>query len=342
VSIALNFYLWSKEKLMGNLFRLCALLFIGVVLTSSLYAASPVRQTRQQYIDKFARIAVLEMIEHHIPASITMAQACLESADGNSELTTKSNNHFGIKCKSNWTGPTVRHNDDFNNECFRKYKTAEESFKDHSLFLTSNTRYGFLFAYDIRDYKKWAYGLKKAGYATDPAYPAKLIKIIEDFRLYELDQLDWKYVKDDGEAQRHSSLFGWLKKKSPKKELAVASGFLPRKIEKRNGRKSFLAIEGDDYARIGEEMKLKEWQIYQYNDARSGDIPEAGEPVFVQSKRSKAPRGNDTHVVQQGESLRSISQWYGIRLESLRKMNRLDDNNEVPAGTVLSLRKRLK
>lgn len=322
---------------MGNLFRPCAVLFFWIVCSASLLAASPVRQTRQQYIDKYARIAVQEMIDYHIPASITMAQACLESSDGNSELTRNSNNHFGIKCKSSWNGPSVRHNDDLNNECFRKYKTAEESFKDHSLFLTSNIRYGFLFAYDIRDFKKWAYGLKKAGYATDPAYPAKLIKIIEDFRLYELDQLDWKYVKNP-ETKRHFSLFGFLKKKAPVKELAVASGFLPRRVERRNGKKAILAIEGDEYTRIAAEMKMKEWQIYQYNDARSGDVPETGEPVFLQTKRSKAPRGNDTHTVQQGESLRSISQWYGVKLQSLRKMNGLDDNEEVQVGATISLR----
>jgi hypothetical protein len=266
-----------------------------------------------------------------------MAQACLESSDGNSELTRTSNNHFGIKCKSTWTGPTVRHNDDLANECFRKYRSAEESFKDHSLFLASNIRYAFLFAYDIRDFKKWAYGLKQAGYATDPAYPGKLIKIIEDFRLYELDQLDWKYVRNP-EKSKHFSLFGFLKKKSPEKELAVASGFLSRRIEKRNGRKAFLSIEGDDYARIAEEVGKKDWQIYQYNDAQSGDVPATGEPVYLQTKRSKAPRGNDTHTVQQGESLRSISQWYGVKLQSLRKMNRLADNEEVQAGTTISLR----
>lgn len=336
--LCLKFLSLVQTKQKVNLFRTWSLVFFGVAWTSGLIAASPIKQTRQQYIDRFARIAVQEMIEFHIPASITMAQACLESSDGNSELTRQSNNHFGIKCKSSWTGPSVRHNDDLNNECFRKYKTAEESFKDHSLFLTSNTRYDFLFAYDIRDFKKWAYGLKKAGYATDPAYPAKLIKIIEDFKLYELDQLDWKYVKAPDQQKRHFSLFGFLKKKPPEKAFGVAEGFLPRKVVKRNGKKAIIAIEGDDYARIAAEMKLKDWQIYQYNDARSGDLPETGEPVFLQSKRAKAPRGNDTHTVQQGESLRSIAQWYGVKLQSLKKMNNLADNEEVQAGAVLSLR----
>jgi len=325
---------------MGKVFRLFVFLILGSFGTTDLFAASPLKLTRQEYIDKFASIAVQEMIDYHIPASITMAQACLESSNGNSELTRQSNNHFGIKCKSNWTGPTVRHNDDEASECFRKYRTPEESFRDHSEFLTTSTRYSFLFSYDIRDFKKWAHGLKQAGYATDPAYPNKLIKIIEEFRLYELDQLDWKYVNTEETKRKHSSLFGFLKKKSPDKSVGVATGYLPRKIEKRNGRKAFIAIEGDDYGRIADEFGKKDWQIYRFNDAYAGDVPEAGEPVFLKTKRSKAPRGNDWHVVQKGETLRSVAQWYGVKVSSLRKMNRLGEGVEVRAGEVLSLRKK--
>lgn len=323
---------------MGNQFRFYFQFLLFTLCSGTLFAASPQKQSRQAYIDKFARIAVLEMIDYHIPASITMAQACLESSDGNSELTRQSNNHFGIKCKSNWTGPSVRHNDDEANECFRKYKTAEESFKDHSQFIKGSSRYSFLFGYDIRDFKSWAYGLKKAGYATDPAYPAKLIKIIEDFRLYELDQLDRKYVQVPDQKRSHFRLFGFLHKKPKVNNLDIVTGFHPRTIEKRNGKKSFLAIEGDEYARIAEEFGKKDWQIYQYNDAQSGDQPEAGEPVYLQAKRSKAPRGNDFHVVQKGETVRSIAQWYGVKLRSLEKMNRLSSGEQVRPGTTLSLR----
>lgn len=326
---------------MEKVFRLFLALYIFLVFSTDNVVAAPQRMSRQEYIDKYARLAVQEMIDHHIPASITMAQACLESSDGNSELTRQSNNHFGIKCKNSWTGPSVRHNDDEANECFRKYRTPEESFRDHSEFITGSPRYSFLFAYDIRDYKRWAHGLRLAGYATDPAYPSKLVKIITDFRLYELDQLDWKYVKT-GEKKRHFSLFGFLKRKPADQNLAVVTGYLPRVIEKRNGRKSFTAIEGDDYTRIADEFGKRDWQLYQYNDAQSGDAPEAGEPVFLQSKRSKAPRGNDFHTVQQGETLRSIAQWYGVKLQSLRRMNNLPDTSEVAVGTQLSLRKRVK
>ena len=318
------------------------LLLLLLSLPGKLLAASPQKMSRQAYIDKYSRIAVMEMIDFHIPASITMAQACLESSDGNSELTRLSNNHFGIKCKSNWTGPSVRHSDDEANECFRKYKSAEESFRDHSQFITSSNRYSFLFGYDIRDFKKWAYGLKQAGYATDPAYPTKLIKIIEDFRLYELDRLDRKYVQAADHTRPHFSLFGFLKKKPRTDKPDVVKGYPTRTIEKRNGKKAFLALAGDDYTRIAAEFGKRDWQIYQYNDAQAGDQPEAGEPVYLQSKRSKAPRGNDFHVVQQGESLRSIAQWYGIKLQSLERMNRLVSGEEVAAGTTLSLRRRVK
>jgi LysM repeat protein len=304
--------------------------------------ASQAKTSRQEYIDRYARIAVQEMIDFRIPASITMAQACLESRDGNSELTRKSNNHFGIKCKSNWTGPSVKHNDDEAGECFRKYRTSEESFRDHSQFLVTSNRYSFLFNYDIRDFRKWAHGLKQAGYATDPAYPGKLIKIIEDYRLYELDQFDSKYVQAPENQHRRFSFFGFLRKKPAQSEVAVVSGYQPRTIEKRNRKKSVIAMDGDDYGRIAAECGIRDWQIYQYNDAQSGDTPEPGEPVYLQSKRSKAPRGNDWHVVQQGESLRSISQWYGIKLQSLRKLNGIGNNRAVNAGDVLSLRKKNK
>ncbi|MGY8910864.1 glucosaminidase domain-containing protein [Polaribacter vadi] len=158
------------------------------------------------YIRKYAPIAVKEMHEYKIPASITLAQGILESGKGRSELALKSNNHFGIKCHTGWTGDSVYHDDDEKGECFRKYVYPETSYNDHSLFLTQRRRYAFLFGYKITDYKRWANGLKKAGYATDPKYPAKLIKIIKDYKLYEFDKISKRaYSKEilalnDGES----------------------------------------------------------------------------------------------------------------------------------------------
>jgi LysM repeat protein len=149
------------------------------------------------YIRKYAPIAVKEMHEYKIPASITLAQGILESSRGRSELALKSNNHFGIKCHTGWTGERVYHDDDEKGECFRKYVYPETSYNDHSLFLTQRRRYAFLFDYNIKNYKKWAYGLRKAGYATDKKYPAKLLKIIKDYKLYEFDDVKkGKYTKE--------------------------------------------------------------------------------------------------------------------------------------------------
>jgi flagellum-specific peptidoglycan hydrolase FlgJ len=149
------------------------------------------------YIRKYASIAVKEMHEYKIPASITLAQGILESGKGRSELALKSNNHFGIKCHRGWTGERVYHDDDEKGECFRKYQYPETSYNDHSLFLTQRGRYAFLFDYNIRNYKKWAYGLRKAGYATDRKYPSKLLKIIKEYQLYEFDKIKkGKYAKE--------------------------------------------------------------------------------------------------------------------------------------------------
>ena len=148
------------------------------------------------YIRKYAAVAVKEMHEYKIPASITLAQGILESGNGKSGLVLKSNNHFGIKCHRNWNGQRVYHDDDEKGECFRKYQYPETSYKDHSLFLTQRSRYAFLFDYNIRNYKKWAYGLRKAGYATDRKYPSKLLKIIKEYQLYEFDKIKkGKYTK---------------------------------------------------------------------------------------------------------------------------------------------------
>ena len=141
------------------------------------------------YIRKYAPIAVHEMHQYKIPASITLAQGILESGKGKSQLALKSNNHFGIKCHTKWTGERVYHDDDEKGECFRKYKFVATSYNDHSLFLSQRGRYAFLFDYNIKNYKKWAYGLRKAGYATDRKYPSKLLKIIEDYHLYEFDNI---------------------------------------------------------------------------------------------------------------------------------------------------------
>ena len=163
--------------------------------TEVLEATSQVKVTKEivlKYIDDFKGIAKNNMVQYGIPASITLAQGILESGCGTGALSLKANNHFGIKCHKEWTGPSVRHDDDSAQECFRKYEHASESYRDHSLFLTSRSRYDGLFSLPKDDYKAWARGLKAAGYATDPKYPDKLISLIER---YQLNQYDAEVLK---------------------------------------------------------------------------------------------------------------------------------------------------
>lgn len=303
---------------------------------------SPQRNSRQQYIDLFAQLAIQEMNEYHIPASITMAQACLESGDGNSPLAVEANNHFGIKCNNSWSGPSMRQDDEQQNECFRKYSTAIESFRDHSKFLTGGMRYQFLFDYDIKDYKKWAYGLKKAGYATDPQYPERLIKIVEEFQLHKLDQ----YYNSTTKYVRPLNWAGGSKSTSARKENSRIGDFSinpyqSRKVEKRNGAKAFFAKEGDTYEQIAAEFSMREWEIYHYNDVEKGARPEAGSVVYLQRKRGSAPRGNDFHTMKQGESLWSVAQWYGVRLNALYRKNRMSRGEAPQPGQKISLRKKI-
>ena len=322
-------------------------IFLVVVLLlgfgSLAFGGSPQKISRQQYIDQYAQMAIQEMNEYHIPASITMAQACLESRDGNSPLAVDGNNHFGIKCNSSWSGPSIRQDDETRNECFRRYSTAVESFRDHSKFLTGGMRYQFLFDYNIKDYKKWAYGLKKAGYATNPQYPESLIKIIEDFQLDKLDAYynsTTRYVKPERflnstkSAKRHKGNFG--------SDNFSINPYVSRNVEKRNGANAFFAMKGDTYEQIAAEFSLEGWEIYKYNDVELGAIPEPGSIVYIQGKRGKAPNGNDFHTMKQGESLWSVAQWYGVRLKALYRKNRLNPGEEPKPGQQISLRKKVK
>ena len=326
-----------------NRFKLFILIGLFLLLTCHTYGVLGQRSTRQEYIDMFAKVAIQEMIQYHIPASITMAQACLESSDGNSPLATEGNNHFGIKCKNTWTGPTISKDDDAHNECFRKYKNAIESYRDHSEFLTGSMRYQFLFDYNIKDYKKWAYGLKKAGYATNPQYPERLLKIIEDFQLYKLDDYYDNpngYIGQGSREGNSKAIFNRWGNRG-RSGLSV-NPYLIRKVEKRNGVNAFFTKNGDTYEQIAAEFSMKVPSIYRYNDVEPGERPEAGSIVYLQRKRGRAPRGNDLYTFKKGDSLWSVAQWYGIRLNALCRKNRLK-RGEVPVvGQQISLRLRAR
>ena len=267
----------------------------------------------EDYIKKYRDIAVEEMKRYHIPASITLAQGLLESGAGYGTLARKSNNHFGIKCGSDWRGKTVKHDDDARNECFRVYKDPKDSYRDHSKFLAGKQRYAFLFDLKITDYKGWARGLKKAGYATNPRYAHQLIDIIER---YDLD----KYDKKGG--------LKWMKENPNPHEPYIANGLL-----------YIIARQGDTWKNLSKEFDISIRKLRKYNDLYKGYELQEGDILYLEKKNRKAPKGMYVHVLRNGESMYSISQKYGIRLKRLYKMNKMDFGDAAPkVGTILRIR----
>lgn len=304
---------------------LIAFIFISAVST----AVS--QTTRQEYIEKYQVLAISEMNRSGIPASITMAQACLESANGNSELSKKSNNHFGIKCKSSWTGKTVKYDDDEKNECFRKYNSVEDSYIDHTDFLMNNPRYFFLFQLKSDDYVGWAHGLKKAGYATARDYGHRLIKIIEEHQLY---RLDYRISNEQLIAYNHKR----IKSKEVLNNLFI-NPYQSHAVTKRNNVKSVVAKEGDTYEILAEELGKEAWEIYKFNDQPKGYRPQKNEVIYVEAKNKKADRrGVLKHRVNPGETMHYISQLYGIKLRPLYRRNRMKFGEEPRTEEVINLR----
>jgi hypothetical protein len=287
--------------------------------------------TREEYIQKYYKLAIAEMERCGIPASITLAQGCWESQNGNSELATEGNNHFGIKCKAEWTGKKIYHDDDAKHECFRKYAHAEASYTDHSNFLMAGSRYSFLFKLDPKDYTGWAYGLKKAGYATDPGYAERLIKIIEDFKLSVYDSYgDTRQMASIGQEPSSNKL------KPATSSLAKASA--RHKIEMRNGLRTIVVAEGDTYESLTKELRLKDWELYTYNDFAKGRQPRPNEILYLSSKYKKANRNHKQHVAEDGDTMHYIAQRYALKLKPLLKRNRMKFGDEPAAGQIVYLR----
>ena len=294
------------------------------------------KMTRAQYIEKYADIAVREMKATGIPASITLAQGCLESGNGNSTLATKANNHFGIKCHNNWKGKTIRHDDETRNECFRSYPSADESFRDHSDFLRYRDRYAFLFDLEPTDYKGWAYGLQKAGYATAKTYATSLIQIIEENELYRYDKLDAVARKElpptPMEAEK-SAVF----KPLPGHKFYTAS--LSREIRTTNGVPWIKARKGDTYASLAKEYNLFTLELLHFND-RTRQVPlYEGEVVYLEAKKRESARNLDKHVVEEGETMRDLAQRYAVKMKKLYQYNHLRPGAQPEPGTILLLRK---
>ena len=291
-----------------------------VVLCAFAFSAQAQRRNQryQEYIERYSPLAVEQMRVHKIPASITLAQGLLESGAGYSELARKSNNHFGIKCGGRWSGPSVRHDDDARQECFRAYGNPVESYEDHSLFLKRGARYAFLFDLDITDYKGWARGLKKAGYATDPSYANRLITIVEDYELYKYDR-----------ARQRGGAY------VPRVENRVIN---PHQVYLANDLAYVVARRGDTFKSIGKEFDISARKLIRYNDLHKDYTLADGDVIYLHAKKKKASKNYIVHVVKDGDSMHSISQTYGIRLKNLYKMNRKDAEYVPEVGDRLRLR----
>jgi LysM repeat protein len=293
-------------------------------LCNLIVAQSSGRMTRGEYFDTYKDIAVHEMQRSGVPASITLAQGALESGDGNSRLAKKGNNHFGIKCHNSWKGKKIYQDDDSRHECFRQYGSVEDSYHDHSDYLRETRRYAFLFELDPTDYKGWAKGLKRAGYATSSSYASKLIEIIEEFNLHKYDTM------------------AGVEKPSHKKSKDVSVLTTTRPVFERNRVKYIVAIEGDTYESLTLELNKLKWEFPKYNDTNINDYLSPGQVVYIQPKRNKAEAGKSFHIVKQGETMLAISQLYAVKLDRLYDMNLLEPGTEPEPGTSLQLRKQLK
>lgn len=281
--------------------------------------------TREKYIADFSDLAMREMHRVGIPASITLAQGCLESNNGNSTLATKGNNHFGIKCHD-WTGKKIYHDDDKRHECFRSYRSAYDSYMDHSEFLTTKSRYASLFEISPHDYRGWAKGLKAAGYATAKNYATLLIRIIEENQLYQYDLLvlngsldgidTTTYVGDPGEAMAH------------------------RKVLLNNRIEYILSEPGDTPESLRVELELYKNEIYRYNNLYKGAKLETGSIIYLQPKRNKAAPGNEIHRVAAGQTMYDISQIYGVKLKHLYRKNYLMEGEQPLENTDIYLRRK--
>ena len=297
-----------KQKIILFLCLLC--MALGAKGQKSLY---------EKYIDKYSPLAVKQMKQYGIPASITLAQGLFESAAGTSRLAVKGKNHFGIKCGSSWRGRYMLVNDDAPNEKFRVYSSVEQSYIDHSKFLKGNQRYAFLFKLAPTDYKGWARGLKKAGYATNPQYANSLIDIIERYSLHQYDK-----------KSRHH-------KRGRKKKVL----FEGRPVYRCNGQYYVIAEMGDTYESLARVMWAEERELMEYNEVDGRYRLKEGDIVYLGKKKKEVDPSISYifHIMQPGESLYSISQRYGVRLKTIQKLNRVKRSYRFKVGDSFRIRK---
>ena len=310
----------------------CLLLMAGLAAASGLPQTAP--DYRTDYILKYKDAAISQMQSSGIPASITLAQACLESGFGTSRLAREGNNHFGIKCHD-YKGRKMYVDDDIKDDCFRVYDRVEDSFQDHSDFLRFRSRYAFLFDLDPTDYKGWAYGLKAAGYATDPQYAVRLIDLIER---YGLQQYDTAVSPDELPVTPVVAKLPEqveLKESSPLYKIS-----LQREILKRNNVMFVVANGYESFYSIAREFNLFRWEVLRFNDERKDRQLQDGEVVYIEAKKKQADKYLDKHVVEEGESMRNISQQYAVKEKYLYKYNPgIPKGSDPVPGSIINLRK---
>ena len=323
-------------------------LALGFAAAAQQDASSP----QERYIARYSAIAVNEMYRTGVPASITLAQGIIESSSGLSTLATGGNNHFGIKCHNSWNGRTMKADDDRKGECFRAYDSAEESFRDHSDFLRYRDRYKFLFDFQTTDYKSWAYGLKQAGYATDPSYASKLIKCVEDYGLSRFDRMTVEQAAAEGGMTTERPAEAAVPEEIPDSPLKIEAGevfsgatgeeyrfSLSRTMYSRNGVPFVYSVEGETYASLARRYRLLEREIRAFNDVSRGAVLQAGESVYLELKKAKAAKGLDKYIVGgEGESFHTICQRFAVREKSIRRLNRLSASYQPKEGDEILLR----
>ncbi|MEO8412305.1 MAG: glucosaminidase domain-containing protein [Ginsengibacter sp.] len=297
--------------------------------------------TAAEYVAQYKDIAISEMKRMGVPAAISLAQGLLETESGNSDLVKKSNNHFGIKCKSSWTAESVSHDDDAPGECFRAYKSAEDSYRDHSNFLRGSSRYALLFKLDPRDYKGWAYGLRKAGYATNPRYPAILIKNIEDNHLeqYTLEAADEvpvfdasKYTDDPEDMSIRNVLQSTGQHDANQVEATLAR---PDKLTI-NGSKALFVPKGTSLLAIATQNNINLGRLLEMNDLQKDGLLDKDQYIFLEKKQKEGDL--DYYIVQPNETVYDVAQKNGILLQSLYEYNNISRAETLYAGTKIFLR----
>ncbi|MDL1913633.1 MAG: LysM peptidoglycan-binding domain-containing protein [Bergeyella sp.] len=333
--------------------------YLGIVFFFTIWSGCLLGQTwstEEEYVQNFARYAVEEMEKHKIPASISLAQGIIESGGGQSRLAREGNNHFGIKCKENWKGKTMRHHDDARNECFRVYENPKESYADHSLFLTSRKHYAPLFRLKSTDYRGWALGLKKAGYATNPRYPSMLIQKIERLKLYEFDTIssgevyavllsrypdlrrDNRFMaKQNNENFSSKAFFVPVGRKTVKisERFPVKTSYVFYLIKTHpNGRRYVILPENTGIAEVSRRFGIREKKLRRYNDLENSVLSK-DRILFLEPKANK---GNiATYTAKSGETMYDISQKFGIKLRKLYSKNRMPYGASLRIGQVVYL-----